>query len=345
MRLLAPTLTLTLTLTLALLMPLTAQAECSGKNLIAALPQAKRAALQTAADAAPYASGNIWHATRGPDHITLVGTFHFDDPRHAATVAALATDLTAAKTLLVEAGPHEEAALQAELAANPARLIQPGPIHPGPTLPGPTLPEILTPGDWTKLSQALTARGIPPVLAAKLQPWYVATLLAVPACRFSAMATAQGLDKRLIAAATAWGLPVKALEPFDTLFTLFDAMSDADQTDMLLETLTTTGRLEQDMDVTLADSYFAGESRLFWEFSRQQMLDLPGADPARINHQFALIEDLLMTRRNRAWLPVIEAQAAKGPVIVAVGALHLPGQLGVLNLLANDGWTVTPFKP
>ena len=50
-----------------------------------------------------------------------------------------------------------------------------------------------------------------------------------------------------------------------------------------------------------------------------------------------------MTRRNRAWLPVIEAQAAKGQLVVAFGALHLPGETGVLNLLAQNGWKISPW--
>ena len=322
-----------LAVTFAIFLPVLAEAECAGRNLIAALPPAERAALQAAADAVPYAKGNLWHATKGPMHVTLIGTYHMDDPRHAATLAAITPDLTAAKALLVEAGPQEEAAMQADLAANPARLIN----------DGATLPETLTLADWTRLSAALTERGIPPFLAAKLQPWYVATLLAVPTCQFGAMATVQGLDHRLITFATAHGLPVMALEPYDTVFALLDAVSATDQTDMLIETLATTGPMEQDMLITLADSYFAGDHRLFWEFSRHQALDLPGADSARIARQFALVEDLLMTRRNRAWLPVIEAQAAKGQLVVAFGALHLPGETGVLNLLSQNGWRISPW--
>lgn len=322
-----------LALALALLMPMQVQAECAGQNLITALPQAQRASLQAEAMAVPFASGNLWHATKGARLITLIGTFHLNDPRHEGIMAAFAGDLAAARTLLVEAGPTEVAAIKADLAANPARLIH----------PGATLPESLSPADWAKLATALTARGIPPFVVARLQPWYVATLLALPACLFKVEAAASGLDQRLITAATAQGLPIMALEPFDTLFTLFEGLSHADQIDLLVETLATTGAVEDDMARTIADSYFAGESRLFWAFSRQQLLDLAGADPARIARGFDLIEDRLMTRRNQAWIAVIEAQAAKGPLVVAFGALHLSGRAGVLNLLAQNGWEISPW--
>ena len=184
---------------------------------------------------------------------------------------------------------------------------------------------------------ALTARGIPPVFAARMQPWYLSTLLSMPACQLAQMAAAQGLDKRLMAAAAAKGLPIKGLEPYDTLFRMFDSFTPADQTQMLLDTMATVGPVENDMAVTLADSYFRGDNRLFWEFTRKQMLDQPGADPANVARQFQLVEQALMIRRNRAWLPVIEDAAARGPVVVAFGALHLAGSEGVLNLLQAQG--------
>ena len=56
----------------------------------------------------------------------------------------------------------------------------------------------------------------------------------------------------------------------------------------------------------------------------------------------------LMDNRNRAWIaPLLagaEAAARDGRGIVAgFGALHLPGRNGVLALLAQQGFTVTPL--
>ena len=47
-----------------------------------------------------------------------------------------------------------------------------------------------------------------------------------------------------------------------------------------------------------------------------------------------------MTERNRAWIPVIEAAAPKGPVVAAFGALHLSGTDGVLALARARGFTL-----
>ncbi len=314
-----------------LLLSLPAHAECTGHNLIAALPPADLAALRAATDAQPFARGNLWHATKGTHDITLIGTYHLDDPRHAATVAALTPTLANATALLVEAGPSEEAQLTDLMAREPQRML---------ITSGPTLPEALSEADWQRLSAALTARGIPPFMAAKMKPVFLTAILSLPACNFDPTAAENGLDKRLIALASAQNLPIQGLEPFDTIFTIFDQFTTADQITMLSQTLDGEGGSD-DMAQTLSDAYFAGEARLFWQFSYLQALSLPGMTRAEADREFALVENALMNARNAKWIPVIEQAAAKGPIVAAFGALHLSGDTGVLNLLQQDGYLIT----
>jgi uncharacterized protein len=325
-----------LLIALALLFaPLVLRAECQGSNLISALPSDQRAALQAAADAAPFAQGNLWQATRNGSTITVVGTYHLDDPRHAPLLELLTPRLTGASALLVEAGPEEEAALQAEVLAHPGRLL---------LTSGPALPEALGDEDWTRLARALRARAIPPALAARLQPWYVMVMLSIPACQFSQATLARGLDKQLISLAQAQGVPVAALEPWNTLFTIFDTLPREDQLALLGQALDAEAAGD-DLAVTLADSYFAGQNRLFWEFSKYDAQTRSGLTRQEVERDFALLDQVMMSGRNAAWISPIEAAAARGPVVVAMGALHLPGDAGVLNLLTQRGWTLTPLLP
>ena len=313
---------------LCLVTPMAAQ--CVGSNLITALPAADRAALRARADLQPFAVGNYWQATRDDQVIHIIGTYHFDDPRHSATMATLAPVLANAQTLLVEAGPDEEAALIARLSDEPSLMIN---------TDGPTLPQILPPEDWARLSTALNSRGIPPFMAAKFRPWYLSMMLGIPPCEIEFAATAKGLDGLLIDAATAQGLGVAALEPYDTIFGIFDAMPQADQLAMITSTLALEDK-STDMSITLADAYFAEEGRLIWEFTKRLTLQLPGYTPEQVEKDFAAMELTLMKNRNRSWIPVITAAAAKGPVLVAFGALHLSGDAGVLNLLATQGYAI-----
>lgn len=308
-----------------------ASAACVGRDLIADLPQAERQALQAATDAVPFPSGNRWRAEKAGQVVDLIGTYHLDDPRLAPMLASALPALDKATALLVEAGPDEEKALKDRIGREPSLVV---------ITDGPTLPEALPPEIWGRLSAAMANRGIPGFMAAKFRPWYISMMLSIPTCAMSEMGAANGLDKQLIDAATARGTAVQALEPYDTVFHIFDSLSQADQLSMVTSALAMEEGAE-DMSATLAAQYFAGETRLIWEFMRAETLKLPGYTPEQVAQEFATMEEAMINARNRAWIPVIDAAAAKGPVLVAFGALHLPGEQGVLNLLAQDGWAIT----
>lgn len=308
-----------------------ADAACAGTDLLPTLDAATRDSITTAIDAIPHSRGNHWRATRGSEVVHLLGTYHFDDPRHDAIMARLAPEIEGAGVVLVEAGPDEVAALQAEMARRPDRLF---------SASGPTLPERLPDADWKALSAAMQARGIPAFMAAKMQPWYVSMLLGIPPCAMEDVASdPNGLDARVISFATEKGIPVKALEPFDTVFTLFDSMSPADQIELIRTTLAVVDEAE-DYTATLTASYFAEDVRVSWELGRITARSLPGQTPEKVDADLARMEELLMSRRNRSWIPAIEAAAAEGPVFAAFGALHLSGTDGVLALLEREGFTV-----
>lgn len=105
-----------------------------------------------------------------------------------------------------------------------------------------------------------------------------------------------------------------------------------------------------DYATTLTDAYFAGEVWLLWEFGRFDAYDNSGLSRAEVDEMMALTRRQLMDGRNRAWIAPLtqaaEAAARDGkPVMAAFGALHLPGENGVLKLLQDRGWTISPLDP
>ncbi|WP_347312734.1 TraB/GumN family protein [Defluviimonas sp. SAOS-178_SWC] len=308
-----------------------ADAACAGTDLWPTLPDADRAVIEAAVDSIPYPRGNFWRATRGGEVVHLVGTYHFDDPRHDAIAERLAPIIASAETLLVEAGPEEQERLKSEMARRPDRLF---------LVSGPTLPEQLEKADWQALASAMQARGIPAFMASKMQPWYVSMMLGVPPCAMTELGQgAHGLDQRVIEMAEAAEIPVRALEPYDTVFGLFDTMAPKAQIDMILTTLAMGDRAE-DYSATLTAAYFNEDVRITWELGRLAAYAMPGATTESVDADMAEMEEALMNRRNRSWLPVIEAASAQGPTFVAFGALHLSGQDGVLALMERAGFTV-----
>lgn len=316
-----------------------AASTCVGTNLFESMPAERLARIDEAVEGVPYHRGLLWRATRGDQRVTLVGTYHFGDPRHQQMLTRIEPDLAEAAALYVEAGPEEEARLTHALTEDPGLMVN---------LDGPTLPERLSPADWQSLSRAMSERGTPPMIAAKMRPWYVAMLLGVSPCMMEGLAENAdlgGLDHMMVARARQTGLPVRALEPWDTVFTLFEGMTPEQEIDLIRASLPAAGYAD-DYAVTLTDAYFAGDVWKIWEFGRFDAYENSGLDRATVDEQMTLAQSQLMDRRNRAWIaPLTEgaaaaAQQGKG-IVAGFGALHLPGEEGILRLLERQGWQIT----
>jgi len=311
-----------------------AAALCSGDSFMDRLTDAERAQIAQAVSETPFPRGLIWTATKGRDTLTIVGTMHIYDKRLDEVHAAIGNATRDADVLLVEATAAEEAAMQAAFAADPEMLF---------VTDGPTLPERVDEATWDAISTALRARSVPPFLAAKMKPWYVTLTLAIPPCAMPDMiAGRRGLDHMIMADAAAAGVPMMALEPWSTLIDVMRLGSEDEQLEML-KLATLSPQIQSEMFVAMLDSYFAGDVAEVWEASRLSGNYIPGLDPARGAALFDITEAILLTDRNRRWIPVItDAAAQYDDIVVAVGAAHLPGDAGVLQLLVDDGWQVSP---
>lgn len=308
-------------------------ASCTGDAFLDRLTPADFTALDAVVAATPYPRGLIWEATKDDRSLSVIGTMHIHDPRLDDLFAQIAPRLQSATLLLVEATPAEESQMQAAIANTPDMVF---------ITDGPTLPEQLDAELWSALAAAAAERQIPPFLAAKMQPWYLSLSLSIPPCAMPDLLSGRrGLDHMLMAEADALGIPVQAVEPWTTLLDVMQHGSQQDQIEMLELAMLAPG-LQGELYVSMLDAYFAQDVAMIWEASRLATRFVPGLDPARADELFAQTETLLLDDRNRNWMPVVTAATkAHANVMLAVGAAHLPGENGVLNLLAKDGWAIT----
>ncbi|MFN3663871.1 TraB/GumN family protein [Yoonia sp.] len=307
-----------------------AAAQCTGTSYLELLSDEQRMELDQATADMPYAQGLIWDATRDGQVMTVVGTMHIFDPRLVPIYDMISQDIAAADLIMLEATPDDQRALEAMLVEQPDMFL---------ITEGPTLPDLLDDGTWALLSDASANRGVPGFMAAQMQPWYLSIILAIPPCAMEGLASGiEGLDGMIGTLANENDVPMQALEPITTLFEIFQTGTIEEQIDMLRLSLISPD-MQQSMFVAMLDSYFSGQIGELWEVSRIAVADVPGLDPETGAALFDEMEDALLNRRNRDWMPVIaDAMAENDTVVLAFGAAHLIGEDGVLNMLANDGW-------
>jgi uncharacterized protein YbaP (TraB family) len=312
-----------------------ALSQCVGEDLIDAMTDKERATFYSVVNAQPFPRGNYWRATRGDQDIHVLGTFHLDDPRHADTMERIIPQLEASDLIMLEASRNDVDLLKQFMANNPGIMFN---------NTGPTLPDQLPEETWQKFSTEMSARGIPSFLAAKFRPGYATMILGIPPCAmdFRTGTEPEGLDYLIQDYAQKNALATKGLEPFDTALQIFALLEEGDPLEALRLGIAMTNDADNSF-VTLRDEYFRGEHGAIWEFGRSTALATPGMDAEMLAKDFDKLEKVSLVDRNAACIPVMFKVAEYKSFFVSVGASHLTGETGILNLLANEGFTLYPL--
>ncbi|WP_027234859.1 TraB/GumN family protein [Leisingera caerulea] len=317
-----------------LLLPAALWAGCTGTDLRTTLPADDTARLQARAAAAPFAEGNHWIARRGTRTVHVIGTMHINDPRMDPVTARLAPIVREAGLLLMEASPADKAAFEQKLGRTPSLML---------ITEGPTLIDRLPPEEWDSLAAKARAHGVAPWMAAKMRPWFLALSMAVPPCVLRQPDFKNGLDLRLAAAAEQAGVPIRSLEDPMAVIRMLDGDPLEEQVRQLRAFTALLGGGQDDF-FTMAEAYFDQQVLHALHLSEQEFLHSDALTREEREELWSDAMQELLDQRNQSWIPVIEAAEAD-TIVVAAGALHLPGGNGVLNLLQQQGYSLerAPF--
>ncbi|MEM1299604.1 MAG: TraB/GumN family protein [Pseudomonadota bacterium] len=317
----------------ALLFPAGAFATCIGTNLIPDLraddPAAVDAMYARAAQV-PNGEGRFWKVERtGLPPSYLLGSFHAAEAIDTIDDRIWETFSDAAH-VVVEVDLDQQAAMEARMATDVEFSFD---------LEGPGLSARLDPAQEQAVSDALAVRGMALSDVDKMRPWLLASLLSFPACHLQAMATgAQPMDTAMAQAALERGTSLSGLESYEAAVSAFRRVGP----DVLLESIATTGDLadrEEDLFRTNLELYADGQIAVIAELG----ILLGERTTPGIDHR-KLSEDVLaeiLDARNVAWMPGLTQILSGGDAFVIVGALHLPGDAGLVSLLRREGFTVT----
>lgn len=159
------------------------------------------------------------------------------------------------------------------------------------------------------------------------KPWFVSILMTQLGLQRAKFEAQYGVDIQMNARAHAAQKPIVGLESVDVQLNLFDSLSPADQRRMLLEMKgPDTAAVEL---AKLKDAWQAGDT---------------ASIEARLNaqvEQSPQMFDVLVVNRNRSWMPRIEQfLGGHDDALVVVGAAHLVGKQGVLEMLRAKGYTI-----
>jgi len=188
-----------------------------------------------------------------------------------------------------------------------------------------TLPATL----WRRARKAARERGVPPDAAAALEPWALSIMLALPSSDPQRI-----LDHALQRAARATGHSVTGLESPAEQLSIFDELPLDRQVEMLRQTveLVETGEARRLYD-EVVEAWLARDlARLVELAARYPALPEDGGNDE--------LMDQLLRQRNLRMAERMEPLFARGDAFIAVGALHLAGEDGLVRLLERRGYSL-----
>ena len=262
-----------------------------------------------------YARGLLWKI-ESPDKRSsyLFGTIHSEDKRVTALPEPVikAFDVSDRFTM--------EAIIDGEGLVHMAKAMY--------FSDGRTLEQVIGRKLYDESIKALTARGLPTLSVEKQKPWAVMMALSMPPAK-----TGEYLDLILQERATRQNKPVSGLETLPEQVAVFDELPLADQIALLKEALQEQDRFETDVE-EMIKAYLARDLAA--------LADAGEKHKPRDDRLYRSVMDRLLTQRNTRMVTRLGPILKDGGAFIAVGAAHLPGESGLLNLLAEAGYRVTP---
>jgi uncharacterized protein YbaP (TraB family) len=127
---------------------------------------------------------------------------------------------------------------------------------------------------------------------------------------------------------------IEGLETTAYQMGIFDSIPYKEQAKELVKMVAEDGK-ESD-----GDKEFKEMMKAYKEQDLKKLADMINSEEAGMMKY----QDILLNNRNRNWVEKLKKLMVEKSLVVAVGAGHLPGDKGVINLLRKAGYTVVPVE-
>lgn len=280
-----------------------------------AAPTAPRAAGVSSPGAKSERHVFLWRANIGPSVFHFLGSVHVArpdlyplDPRIEGAFAA--SDVLVLELVLDKSAQYGAAQRMIELGRLPD---------------GSKLEDVVSRETYQLLANAAQRRGLSLFGLHGFRPWFVALTLTTQALESQGFSSEQGIDEHFRQSADG-RLRLEALETVEQQLALFAGLSKEAEELMLRQTLDEIDTYGEELE----------QSFQLWNGGDAAALDQLLLAPMRSGYPALFAQ--LFTERNQRMLEKLTALAAKpGHYFVVVGAGHLVGKGGIVDLLAAQG--------
>jgi len=260
----------------------------------------------------------LWTVRSGGNVLYLAGSVHALGKDVYPLPAAFEKAFEASNTLVEEINLGEVESL----SAAPMLLAK------GMYADGRTFDTAVSKETAALVAEKFKQTGLPIEMFRPMKPWMVMLMLTALEAQKMGLDAALGLDKYFYDKANAAKRPIIGLETAEFQIDRFDKMSDKLQEQMLLSTL---------------NEFDAQGSELKGMIAAWQRGDIAALEKTVLSSfkEYPEAYSSLIVERNRSWIPQLEKCLSRPmPCFVVVGAAHMVGPDGLLNLLKVKGYKI-----
>ncbi|MFT5425557.1 MAG: hypothetical protein ACI9ZT_000489 [Gammaproteobacteria bacterium] len=262
---------------------------------------------------AKYSNAVLWKVSKGSKNSSYVfGTIHVSDPRITNLPESVESALNNSDIFVMEALPTPEEAL----ALSQMMFYADGSM----------LNDYLDDELFQRIAKVLSSYQLPKEAAVIMKPWAAFLIMNYP------VDNTLPLDLKLLEIATSQGARTIGLETLSEQGAIFSEMALNKQLRLLLDTICNYDLVTQGIE----------EMKEFY-----LKRDLNGLLNASTQHPHAnepLYKEMnkkLLTDRNKIMIDRMQSVLQEGSAFIAIGALHLPGDDGVIAGLSQQGYKIT----
>jgi hypothetical protein len=269
-----------------------------------------------------FAETSLWQISKNGNHLYLGGTIHVlkktDYPLPAEFTRAFEkSDKLMFETDIEKAKSPEFGKKMAQMMMLPA---------------GKSLKGVLNKKTFDRLKQYLAAKNIPIDNFLSFKPSMVVLILTVIELKAMGMMES-GVDEYFHKKSKQAEKSIGYFETVDEQLAFLQTMGQGNEDAMVMSSINDMSKMSSTMDLIKVAWLNGDEKKLVKVALADMIRDYPG------------IYQTLLVKRNNNWMPHIERMMQDKPVeMILVGALHLVGEVGLLQQLRNKGYQVTKFK-
>ncbi len=191
---------------------------------------------------------------------------------------------------------------------------------------GKSLADVIGPQLYAQLLTRAQPLGLEPDMLSRFQPWFAALMLQQLELTKSGFDASAGVDEQFTLLAQTDNKPIIGLETVDEQLGFFAHLSLEQQRQFLRSTLQESDSAQSQTEAVVR-AWQRGDTAALEQLLRRETAESPE------------LYRLLTTDRNRRWLPkIVQLLNSDENYLVIVGALHLIGHDGIVELLQHQGY-------